>query len=383
MSELLGKKGIDTAYEESLLPSEPTFRRIPPISHATEGENEGIQAFERAEDFSLTNTLLGYDEVVKIATEYQGFVLKRLENTEIIQAESQIEGWLLAKGQVLSAEGWLYGLLEIIRGRAEIANQELKEQFLIGENLTMAEIEQGEAKSIQNWKALLGIVEQEGHPREEPEIDTKELASVSGLHRQIADLGVIHINRVEDMLEILELVEQECVSPEATIRDGISYLATFLESISSTAALAQVKAVQQKRINELLQLLKGGTQVNLERIKALHESQDQSFRMRNSYEANILNPLMEMTDGVSQAMDSFADILMESAEDASIASGQGQAALLQVFKSEREWLGRMFAKAVDLADTAHFVHILADLSINQASDAQEIESRLLNWSESS
>lgn len=377
MENHLGKTGIDTEYEESLLRSAPVFRRPIPISHAIDDGGSGIAEIDRAEDLSLTNTLLGYTEVIKIANEYQSFILKRILASPLQGvSDEMVEGWIESMGATLSADQWLYCLLDIMRIRATRADEELRAQFLIGPNQAIDEIYQGEMKSLNNWKALLGIEVVDGHPIEEPEIDMNDLASYAGLHRQIADIGLVHINRVEDMLEILEIVEQECVSPEATLQDGASYLASFLYDVSATAALAQVKTVHQKRVNELILLMKGMKQVNLNRIKALQEHQDQSFRIRNSYESNILNPMMEVEEGVSNALDDFASILMESAEDASEASGQGLAALMQLFKVEREQLGRLFSKAIDLANTAAYAQLLADLHVNPAVDIQDIESRL-------
>lgn len=382
MDSQLGKTGIDTAYEESLLRSEPVFRRFIPTSHALVPQEEDIDQIARAEDLSLTNTLLGYQEVIRITTEYQSFILKRLSSDRVTKAPlNQMEGWLTSIGMTLEADEWLYGLIEMMKERAVRSLAELRKQFLIDDSKLISDIEQGEQASLNEWRALLGITTVDGHLAEEPEVDLEKLASYAGLHRQIADLGISHINRVEDMLDVLEIVEQDSISPEASVLDGASYLATFLANVSPSAALAQITSIYQKRKVEMIQLLKGMKQVSMDRISAVHEHQDQSFRLRNSYETSLMNPLMEMEEGVSEAFDDFASMLMESATDASEASGQAHASLIQLFKTEYAQFGKLFSKVLDLTQGAKYVHILADLVQNQAKDAQDVESRLIRQAE--
>lgn len=331
----------------------PEFHAETPFSHASPEDDPYEMMVSRAETFSFTSTYRGYEEIITICDDH----LSRYEKDGSLDEGSE-----------------LVFLLRRMKEKASHQIKMLKEQFLV-EGKTSDEVAVLEERSIKEWRAMLGLGEDtegiEGHDVGDPL--SKESVQASLFHRQVADLGVVHQNRIKEWLDILELVDDDLLELDITPKDGVTHFAAHVATMDLsvvTALLLDEKIAEEKVWKNHLQQEVAFT---VEVIDAVHASQDADHRARSGYETGVFLPLLEAEDDASPMFDRFAGYVAKSGMRVKQRASQGQGTLLNLFSQETEWFGRAFSIALELREVRTFLEIAGYLAEKGVTTPSEVE----------
>lgn len=331
----------------------PEFHAETPFSHATPEDDPYEMMVSRAETFSFTSTYRGYEEIITICDDH----LARYERDGTLDETSE-----------------LVFLVRRMREKASHQLKKLKEQFFV-EDKTSDEVALLEEESIKQWRAMLGLGDDtegiDGHDIGDPL--SKESVQTSIFHRQVADLGVVHQNRIKEWLDILELVDDDLLELDPAPKDGVTHFAAHVSTMDLsvvTALLLDEKVAQEKKWENHL---KQEVTFSIEIIDALHASQDADHRARSAYETGVFLPLLEAEDDASPMFDRFAGYVAKSGMRVKQRASQGQGTLLNLFSQETEWFGRAFSLAIELREVRTFLEIASYLAEKGATTPSEVE----------
>ncbi|MBA4293909.1 hypothetical protein C0431_13180 [bacterium] len=331
----------------------PEFHAETPFSNATPQVNPYEQMVERSERFSLTKTYRGYEEIIAICDDH----IERYE-----------------KDGELDENNPLVVLLRRLKDKAEHQIKKLKQQFLL-DGKTTDEIEQLEEESLKMWRTMLGVLEDEegihGHDVGDP--FAKETIQTGLFHRQIADLGLVHQNRISGLLELLDLMEDDLLELHPALKDGVTHFAAHVvqTDLNVVVALLQDERgnVETQWGNHLKQEVAFSTDV----IDAIHATQDNDYRARAGYESGVMMPLFEADEDASPLFDRFAGYVTRSGRRIKSRSSQGQGTLINLFTQEVEWFGRAFSLAIELREIETFREISAHLADQEDLTPEDVE----------
>lgn len=336
---------------EQWLRDHPEFNVEVPFSHASPEQDPYVQLIERSERFSLTETFKGYEEIIRICEDH---------------IERYARQGLDYESKGLSADYPLVSVVDLMGKKAAHQLSELKKQFLLEGKLT-DEVEQLERESIRRWRAILGVDHEHedaigGHEVGEFEENQVEIAKAGAFHRQIADLGVVHQNRITEWLEMLDLLEDDLLYHDGKKEGGVTHFAENVAHMDHRVALALLNDESAMMRERFMNHAKKHTMFDTKVIDALHETQDTEYRVRYGYESTILYPLMEAEDEASPMFDRFADYLTRSGSRSKERSVQAQGTLLNLFTQEAEWFGEAYRLGLEIREIERYEKLMARLA---------------------
>ncbi|MGF0347603.1 hypothetical protein ACQR3P_28595 [Rhodococcus sp. IEGM1300] len=330
-------------YEREIqewLKDQPEFGAPVPFSNASPENDPYEEMLSRSERFSLTSTFRGYEEIIAITKDH----LERYEKDGPINETNPI-----------------VRMMGLMRDKASHQLKMLRTQFMVKDE-PIEEVEQLEAEMLANWRAILGVDHEHedglsGHEVGEFEQNQREISKLGTFHRQIADLGMVHQNRIQEWLDILDLLEEDLIFLDGRKEMGVSHFA-------ANVATMDINVVSALLVDELEVLKKkwerhigNDAMFTVEVIDALHASQDADYRARSGYESDVILQLMEAEDEASPMFDMFAEYLTRAGSRVKDRSAQAQGSLLSLFMQEAEWLGEAWRIALEMREVAQFVEL--------------------------
>lgn len=335
------------------LKDNPEFHAESPFSHATPEDDPYEQMVERAETFSFTSTYRGYQQIIDICDDH----LDRYERNGTTDEASE-----------------LLFLVRRVRSKADHQLKELTRQFMV-EGKPIEEIEELERESIRQWRALLGLGDDtegiDGHDVGDPL--SKESVQAGMFHRQVADLGVVHQNRIEGFLELLDLLEDDLIELDPTPKDGITHFADSVARMDLTVVTGLLRDELEQIVVKWEAHLGQEVLFSVEVIDAMHQTQDVDYRARSGYELGVFLPLLETDEDASPMLDRFAGYVSRSGMRVKQRATQAQGSLLNLFNQEIEWFGKAFSAALELREVRTFLELASYLAETPSIPPSEVE----------
>jgi len=387
VDELFGGKGIDTPYEHKQMEYHPELS-YPQHKKGLQLDPQIIRNIERAKDFTISQSLFDYDNLIQNIQE----LMNTIETRNRTEDFKLFKDALNTKKKVVDIENKLcgydgsgdaeiyhilYKMLNSCTRRREFLDKKFRTQFT---NKTDAEqIQQAENDSIDEWHQMQNQFidlqnqlatyqpsdEEEGSSEADiymQEAANQELAvnNKASLHNTLADTGYIHRNRTTMFNQILGQLQILVNSPQmlmpSDLKDCIMTMATG--DLTAIKAHLILTFNQTKKDQNALK----GAYIMMDDDKEDFISNQQWFHQQ--LETSVNNPLKNWLynqSDTNHAFNDLADLLVGSLEHTQKTYKNSNNDLLKFYQQESTYYANQIAFIQKKEQIRQFLRIIEDI----------------------
>lgn len=394
---LYGSRGIDTEYERDKVEYRPN------IGYTKEVVIQNLQPevksiIERSRRFTVSQSLLDYDELIKEID----IILQDLEKrndkklidklVEHLKQKRIKEAALLEKEQCgykqtgdLEIYSLLFNIKESISAQREFIDNRFKVQFT--DETDLEKIEAAELKAIDDWELLeaqvlegYSLLAEHDEDDEQPIMDENLFPNIQDLnydvlaqieqdkrkqeifHTTLADTAYIHRNRYFMILNIIEKSKVLVYNSKSLIDKNLKGLILSLKDLGD---LNIAKAHLILNFNDIQDqhLSIKGRMSTLDKEKEIFASEKHYLHQQLEVKTTepLKNWLFEQEEQMSGSMDLFAHYMIDSIDNAKQTYDSNMADILNFYKSEADFYEQQTNFLRSKEEIRRFYRILEDL----------------------
>lgn len=380
---LFGQKGIDTPYERELIDHNPQIE-FPQKKSTYQISRDTFLTIERSKEFLISQAILDYQELVdrlddllvtieiRTHTDTLEALKERLANKkfhDVMEMENEITSYdVTGDYEVYTI---LYRMRDSAYTRMEFLSGNYRTQFTEETDSDLAT--EAELNAIMEWeKAELDLneaYEEVSHDTElanELEGKLKMLESrreaVSNLHTTLADTAYIHKNRYVMFDDIINQAEALINHPQMMISGNVRTLMDQLIVMQNLGAMQAHLILTYRVAKDQHNALKGK--------QLMVDDQKEQFASEKSFfyqqlKTNTVTPLRdwlyEQEEDLSDSLDLFAGIMVESIDKTSKQYDSTLADMLNFYQNETVFYDQQMTFLQKKEQIRLFLSILKDL----------------------
>lgn len=380
---LFGQKGIDTPYERELIDHNPQIE-FPQKKSTYQISRDTFLTIERSKEFLISQAILDYQELVnrlddllvtiekRTHTDTLQALKERLANKkfhDVMEMENEITSYdVTGDYEVYTI---LYRMRDSAYTRMEFLSGNYRTQFTEETDSDLAT--EAELNAIMEWeKAELDLneaYEEVSHDTElanELEGKLKMLENrreaLSSLHTTLADTAYIHKNRYVMFEDIINQAESLVNHPQMMISGNVRTLMDQLVVMKNLGAMQAHLILTYRVAKDQHNALKGK--------QLMVDDQKEQFASEKSFfyqqlKTNTVTPLRdwlyEQEEDLSDSLDLFAGIMVESIDKTSKQYDSTLADLLNFYQNETVFYDQQMTFLQKKEQIRLFLSILKDL----------------------
>lgn len=393
---LFGKKGIDTSYERDLF--ERRVRLVYPEKEAGVWlPSETMESIQRAREFSVTNVISGYEELLARIEELMAHIDSEMNGRAPFMA---LKALLVEKGYVketiaLENENSmirdtarfelytiLYRLKKSITEQVDFQYTNYASQFIEGRSLEDLSLVENNSISYMAELENKQITSHVGHAHdEEEEIEDMEpiIRELNLLHITNGDIAYSHLNRQNDLRVLVDAIENNVYNYRELIGTNIESLIYSISGMENVEALKSNLLLSFQKLRQTHEKTKGQygpISTNVEQSASEMALFEKKVKERAT--EDTVQWLYEQEEGVSESFDGLATLLVDGIKTSEKKYEEIHGSISQFYKSEAEFFAKQLQYTQDKQKYRLYFTLIEDIGVKASIDSKWVYEYLVS-----